>query len=321
MEVLSSLPQVVDPKVLAGRDENAAVYQVSDELAIVQTVDYITPVVDDPYQFGMIAAANSISDIYAMGATPAFALNIVGYPNQSLPLSILQQIMKGGADKAAEAGVAIIGGHSVTDHAPKYGLAVTGFIHPAKLITKKGAQPGDILVLTKPLGIGVITTGIDRKLVSAELSQRVISLMSILNKNASVIMRETGVHACTDVTGFGLLGHLREMLATNGINAVVDSRKVPVIPETEELVREGAVAGGAHNNYRFLRELIDWSPNLSSEIKMILCDPQTSGGLLMAVPPEKKEHLLMALQKDQEVLVAAEIGEIIEGTGKIKVLA
>lgn len=320
MEILKGMPQLTDPNVLAGRDENAAVYKVSDDLAVVQTVDYITPVVDDPYQFGMIAAANAISDIYAMGATPAFALNVLGYPNQSLPLGILQEILKGGTDKAAEAGISIIGGHSVTDHAPKYGLVVTGFVNPKVMISKKGAKPGDALILTKPLGIGVITTAIDRKLVDGEHIDRAIEIMTTLNKQAAVIMQQVGVNACTDVTGFGLLGHLYEMVVASGVDALVHTGKVPVIPETEELIKAGAVAGGTHNNYRYLRELIEWSNNLSNEQKLILCDPQTSGGLLIAVPKEKKQQLIEALSKDAEVPVAVEIGEVLDGTGKIKAI-
>jgi selenide,water dikinase len=306
--------------VLAGREDNAAVYKVSNDLAVVQTVDYITPVVDDPYQYGMIAAANAISDIYAMGATPAFALNIVGYPNQSLPLSILGQILKGGADKAAEAGIAIIGGHSITDHAPKYGLVVTGFVNPSRMISKKGAKPGNALILTKPLGIGVITTGIDRKLVNNELIGRVTKQMTTLNKQAAEIMQEVGVNACTDVTGFGLLGHLREILIASGTGACITASKVPIIPETEELIQAGAVSGGTHNNYRYLRDLVEWDTRLSKEVKLILCDPQTSGGLLIAVPQENKNKLLKALQSKEEVLTAVEIGEVVEGPGQVSVV-
>ncbi|KLU65750.1 selenide, water dikinase [Desulfosporosinus acididurans] len=308
MEVLSSLPKVVDPKVLAGRDENAAVYKISDELAVVQTVDYITPVVDDPYQFGMIAAANSISDIYAMGVKPAFALNIVGYPNQTLPLSILEQILKGGADKSSEAGISIIGGHSVTDHAPKYGLVVTGFAHPEKLITKKGAKPGDALVLTKPLGIGVITTGIDRRLTTPAMEIAVIEEMYRLNRDASEAMVEVGVSACTDVTGFGLLGHLSEMLSSSGVGAKIYNSDVPLITGAIEMAEAGAFSGGAHNNFRYMRDKVTWENSISKEMRMILCDPQTSGGLLIAVDPQKLDTFLNTL--GQKNVDAREIGTI-----------
>lgn len=305
--------------MLAGREDNAAVYRLSGELAIVQTIDYITPVVDDPYQFGAIAAANAFSDIYAMGAKPVIALNLVGFPGQSIPLSILEAILQGGADKAAEAGVSIVGGHSISDHAPKYGLAVTGLVNPAQMVTKKGARPGDALILTKPLGIGVVTTAIDRRLVDRPTEEQVVKLMGLLNRQAAEIMVSLGVNACTDVTGFGLLGHLREMLAASGVGAVVAASRVPLLPETMELLQAGAVSGGTHNNYRFLRDLVSWDPALSREMRLVLCDAQTSGGLLLAVPRERKQRLLAALREAAEVPVAAEIGEIIEEPGVIRV--
>ena len=277
---------------------------------MVQTVDYITPVVDDPYQFGMIAAANAISDIYVMGAKPAFALNIVGYPNQSLPLEILRQILKGGADKAAEAGIPVIGGHSVTDHAPKYGLVVTGFINPAKLITKNGARPGDALVLTKPLGVGVITTGIDRRLATPEMEEAVIEIMCRLNKAAAEAMIEVGVSACTDVTGFGLLGHLWEMLEAGKVGAKINTSGIPLISGAMELAEAGAIAAGAHTNYRYVRERVKWSNSLSKEMRFLLCDPQTSGGLLMAAEKDKLNNLIQSLKnKSVDAWVIGEITE------------
>jgi len=284
-------------------------------------VDYITPVVDDPYHFGMIAAANALSDIYAMGGKPVMALNLIGFPNQSLPLSIMEAIMKGGADKAAEAGVTIVGGHSITDNSPKYGLVATGFLNVRSMITKRGARPGDSLILTKPLGVGVITTGIDHKMVGDDTVNRVVKIMTTLNKRASEIMLAVGVNACTDVTGFGLLGHLREILAASNVGVRITASTVPVIPESEELIQAGAVAGGTHNNYRFLRDMVKWDPSLSKEMRLILCDPQTSGGLLIAVSPENKDRLIMELQEDKEILEAAEIGAIIENPGEISVLA
>ncbi|KJR99909.1 MAG: segregation protein A [Peptococcaceae bacterium BRH_c4a] len=315
------MPPIKDLNVLAGRDDNAAVYKLNDETALVQTVDYITPVVDDPYHFGMIAAANALSDIYAMGGKPVMALNLIGFPNQSLPLSIMEAIMKGGADKAAEAGVTIVGGHSITDNSPKYGLVATGFLNVRSMITKRGARPGDSLILTKPLGVGVITTGIDHKMVGDDTVNRVVKIMTTLNKRASEIMLAVGVNACTDVTGFGLLGHLREILAASNVGVRITASTVPVIPESEELIQAGAVAGGTHNNYRFLRDMVKWDPSLSKEMRLILCDPQTSGGLLIAVSPENKDRLIMELQEDKEILEAAEIGAIIENPGEISVLA
>jgi len=305
--------------VLTGFEENAAIYKINEDLAMVQTVDYITPVVDDPYQFGRIAAANALSDIYAMGGKPVMALNIIGFPSQSLPLSIMEAIMKGGADMAAEAGVTIVGGHSITDHAPKYGLAVTGFVDPRQIITKGGAKPGDSLILTKPLGIGIITTGIDHKLVSEELVERAVNIMVTLNKRAAEIMRDVGINTCTDVTGFGLLGHLREILMASDVGARLSASRIPVIPEAEELILAGAVAGGTHNNYRHLRDIVKWDKSLSREMRLILCDPQTSGGLLMVVPPQDKARLIEALLNEKEVLAVAEIGEITEKSGEISV--
>lgn len=293
---------------------------MSEEQALIQTIDYITPVVDDPYQFGMIAAANALSDIYAMGGKPVIALNLIGFPNQSIPLSIMEAIMQGGADKAAEAGVTIVGGHSITDQAPKYGLAVTGFIDPRLMVTKGGAKPGDALILTKPLGIGVVTTGIDHKLVNKDLMNRVIKIMTVLNKQAAEIMQEIGVNACTDVTGFGLLGHLREILVSSGVGGRIAASAVPVLPETEELIQAGAVAGGTHNNYRFLREIVKWDPSLSKETRIILCDPQTSGGLLMAVPQEHKHKLLHLLKNADSVPCAVEIGQITDQPGQLEVV-
>jgi len=231
----------------------------------------------------------------------------------------MEAIIKGGADKAATAGVTIVGGHSITDSASKYGLAVTGFVEPGKIITKSGAKPGDRLVLTKPLGVGVVTTGIDHKLVREDLVGRVTDIMLTLNRRAAEIMLEVGVSACTDVTGYGLLGHLREIVTASGVGARVEAAGVPVIPETEELVRAGAVPGGTHNNYRYLREAVQWDPALSNEMRLILCDPQTSGGLLMVVPRERKDCLLAALRKDPEVVLAEEIGEIVEEPGVISV--
>ncbi|OAT80728.1 selenide, water dikinase SelD [Desulfotomaculum copahuensis] len=318
--MLSCLPPLKDPRILAGREDNAAVYRLREDQAVIQTVDYITPVVDDPYQFGMIAAANAMSDIYAMGGTPVMALNLVGFPNQSLPLSILEDILRGGADKAAEAGVSIAGGHSVTDHAPKYGMVVTGFVDPRRMVTKRGVREGDALILTKPLGIGAVTTGIDRRLVNGELVEKVVQIMTTLNRRAAEIMMQVGVNACTDVTGFGLLGHLREILTAGRVGARIAAFRVPVIPEAVELIQAGAVAAGTHNNYRYLRDLVRWDDSLSREMKLLLCDPQTSGGLLITVPRERKEQLLAALREDPEVPAVAEIGEVVKGPGEIYVV-
>ncbi len=311
--MLGRLPQFNDPNILVGAEtsDDAAVYRLDSGQAIVQTVDYITPVVDDPYSCGLIAAANSLSDIYAMGATPLFALNIVGFPVGSLSLSILEEILRGGADKVREAGASIIGGHSTDDPEPKYGLVVTGLIDPAKIFKNSTALIGDDLVLTKPLGIGIITTGIKRGKVAQPAIDAAIALMAALNKDASEAMVAVGAHACTDVTGFGLLGHLHEMTAGSKVGARVSLSKVPVLSETWELVQEGICPGGTRRNYESLQGAIVWDPVIRQEAQLILCDAQTSGGLLIAVPKEKSATLLRRLQ-ERQTPASALIGEIIE---------
>jgi selenide,water dikinase len=291
--------------------DDAAVYQLDGGLAIVQTVDYITPVVDDPYSCGQIAAANSLSDIYAMGATPLFALNIVGFPVGSLPLSILEEILRGGADKVREAGASIIGGHSIDDPEPKYGLVVTGLIDPTKIVRNSTAHVGDDLILTKPLGLGIITTGIKREKVEKATIDAAVDLMATLNSGASKAMVEVGVHACTDVTGFGLLGHLHEMTAGAKVGARVFLSKVPVISEAWGLVQSGIYPGGTQRNRESLRGAILWSPEIPEEAQLILCDAQTSGGLLIAVPKDMTAALIQRLQA-HETPASALIGEVIE---------
>ena len=313
-QVLRYLPAPKDANLLVGAStlDDAAVYRVSDDLAIVQTIDFITPVVDDAYSFGAIAAANALSDIYAMGAKPILALNIVGFPARTLPLSMLGEILRGGADKAAEAGVTIVGGHSIDDNEPKYGLAVTGFVHPDKLVSNSTAQPGDALILTKPLGIGIITTGIDRVMVDQRTADHVIEVMSELNRAAANAMVKVGVNACTDITGFGLLGHLHELAQASGVDVEVVLEKVPVLPEAWELVERGVVPDGTLNNHRYLGDYVNWK-ELRREEQLILCDAQTSGGLLIAVSQEKKVALLEDLTSSG--VNAAEIGRTVKGRG------
>jgi selenide,water dikinase len=295
--VLRYLPTPTDPNILNGFHtlDDAAVFRLDEYTALVQTVDYITPIVDDPYTFGAIAAANALSDIYAMGARPIMALNLVGYPVKTLPMSTLGEILRGGAEKVIEAGASLLGGHSIEDHEPKYGLSVSGLVHPDKVITKRGAQPGDLLVLTKPLGIGVITTGIDRQLVDEEIAQEAINWMLLLNREASEVMQTIGVHATTDVTGFGLLGHLREMLSGGGIGARLELSKVPILAAARGLAKQGCVPEGSHNNHRYLADFVEYGASVSPEAELLLCDAQTSGGLLMAVSPGKVDALLALL--------------------------
>ena len=285
----------------------------------MQTVDYITPVVNDPYVFGAVAAANALSDIYAMGATPLFALNLVGFPPHSLPLGLLGEILRGGADKAAEAGVSVLGGHSIEDNEPKYGMCVTGTVHPARLVANTGARPGDALVLTKPLGLGVITTAIDRGMASSTVSGEAIEIMTALNKGAAEAMVQVGVHACTDVTGFGLLGHLRGLAGASDVGARIHAERVPVLAGAWDLARQGVIPAGSRNNRQFATDFVTWGPEVAQETQAILTDAQTSGGLLIAVPGERKAALLAAL-KAVDAPVAAEIGEIVEdGEGRVRV--
>lgn len=310
---MSQLPVITDPNVLIGTKtaDDAAVYRVSDTLAIVQTVDFFTPVVDDPYTFGQITAANSLSDIYAMGATPLFALNIVGFPADTLPLDMLAQILKGGADKAAEAGISIIGGHTVKDAEPKYGLTVTAVIHPDRVISNSGAMPGDRLILTKPLGIGIITTALKQGRISERTLAEVVRIMTILNKGAGEAMVSVGAHACTDVTGFGLLGHLAEMVQGSGVGATIKVANVPVLAEAWPLVKEGIVPSGSRRNLDFLRDRLVTAPGVSEETLLVLADAQTSGGLLIALPANDAERLKEELARKQAPVIA-DIGEIIE---------
>jgi selenide,water dikinase len=312
-QVLRYLPKIDDPNVLVSADtaDDAAVYRIRDDLAIVQTVDYLTPVVDDPFTFGLIAAANSLSDIYAMGARPLFALNIVGFPSKLLPLEILASILKGGAAKAAEAGIGIIGGHTIDDNEPKYGLAVTAVIDPQKVVTNAGARPGDVLVMTKPLGIGIITTAIRGGVVSQETVNRVVEVMSTLNKTAAEVMEAVGVNACTDITGFGFLGHLHEMTRASGVGAAISLGKVPVLSEAWSLVAQGIAPGGTHRNLAYLQNDIIWDQSITREARLVLADAQTSGGLLIAVPGKKTQCLVTSL-KQAGVPVVAVVGEIVD---------
>ena len=298
--------------------DDAAVYRLADDLALVHTVDVFTPVVDDPYHYGAISAANALSDVYAMGGRPILALNIVGFPRSKLPMSVLEEILHGGADKATEAGVIIAGGHSIDDPEPKYGLAVTGIVHPDGVVRNVGARPGDQLVLTKPLGIGVITTGIKQGKTSAAAAEEAIRVMETLNRAGAEAMIETGVHAATDVTGFGLLGHLHEMTSGSRVRARIHYSRVPVLAEATTLVQQGAIAGGTARNYEYLQPKVTFD-GLEEGQRLLLCDAQTSGGLLMAVPADRLESLTAALRR-RGVATAAHIGEITaEGDGRIEV--
>jgi cysteine desulfurase NifS/selenium donor protein len=294
--VLQKLTPVTDKNVLVGTEtsDDATVYKINHETAIVQSLDFFTPIVDDPYDFGAIAAANALSDIYAMGATPLFALNILGFPEDTLPLSVLEQILKGAQDKAAEAGIPILGGHTIEDPEPKYGMVVSGIVHPAKIIKNKGAQPGDMLVLTKPLGTGILSTAIKRGMVTEEKRKEVTMIMAQLNKTAGETIMAYNVHACTDVTGFGLLGHLSEMSIASKCNVNIYYEKIPFIDGVKNLATAGIIPGGTYNNLDFVTGRVDFG-NMSRTGKLMLCDAQTSGGLLISIPENQTEKLVREL--------------------------
>jgi selenide,water dikinase len=311
--VLSHLPKQNDPNILVGFNsvDDAGVYKIREDLAIVHTVDFFPPIVDDPYDFGAIAAANSLSDIYAMGAKPNSALNIVGYPAKEVPLWALDEILRGGAEKALEADVAIIGGHTIKTKEPIYGLAVVGTIHPQRIISNAGAKPGDSLILTKPLGTGIITTAIKKGLVDEDVIVKVVKIMASLNRYASESMLEVGINACTDVTGFGLLGHLCEMVGSSKVGARIYVSKVPMIEPVRKLAKEKVVPGGTLSNLRYAGKKVDWDRKTTDEEKLILSDAQTSGGLLISVPKERETKLISSLLS-KGVADSAVIGEIIE---------
>ena len=305
---MSYLPKQNVPGLLSGLDDDAATYSIDENLAIVQTLDFITPVVNDPYSFGAIAAANAISDIYAMGAKPIFALNIVSFPIKTMPMETLGAILAGGASKAAEAGFSIVGGHSVDDASPKYGLSVTGLVHPQKLIRKSGALVGDALILTKPLGTGILATGIDSGIVGDEVEASLTAVMLELNLKAAQVMQLFPVHACTDVSGFGLLGHLKEMLNPD-LSALLDYDKLPILPQVWDILKYGGVSGGTHSNARYLGGQVQWEEKITLFEQMVLFDAQTSGGLLMAVPAEVANSMISELTR-AKTLAANIIGYI-----------
>lgn len=293
--------------------DDAAVYRVSDDLAIVLTVDFFTPVVDDAYEFGRIAVTNALSDVYAMGARPVLALNLVAYPARSRPLDKLEEILRGGSDQARAAGVSIAGGHSIDDPEPKYGLCVMGVVNPNAVLTNAGAKVGDKLIFTKPIGTGVITTAIKHGTAPPEVIAQAIRVMTTLNGPASEAAIEVGVNACTDVTGFGLLGHLHEMVAASGVGARIRLLDVPLIGGVRELLALDEAPGGTYSNRDHLNadRAVAWSPDLSEEDQLALCDAQTAGGLLLSVPADRADALKSALLA-RGALSAAEIGEIVE---------
>ena len=296
----------------AATADDAAVYRIAHDRALVATVDFFTPIVDDPFDFGRIAAANALSDIYAMGARPLFALNLVAFPRDLLPSGALEHILRGGSDIALQAGVAIIGGHSIDDREPKYGLCVLGEVHPERIVRNTGAQPGDVLILTKPIGTGVVATAIKAGTASANAIAHATASMITLNRSAAEAMLRVGVSAATDVTGFGLLGHLSSMLRASGVSARIQARKVPLLPDAWQLVEQGHVPGGTKRNRADIAAYATWDKALPEPLQILLCDAQTSGGLLIATPRENAERLLNELNA-AETPAAARIGDVIAG--------
>jgi selenide,water dikinase len=312
--IVAGLPRPTDPRVLVAADtaDDAGVVVLSEDIAIVQTADFFTPIVDDPYAFGRIAATNALSDVYAMGGTPVCALNLVAYPLETLGADVLREILRGGADAVAAAGASIVGGHSIDDPEPKYGLAVTGTVHPDRVLTNSGGRAGDALVLTKPLGAGAVATAIKRGLADGELVERAIEVMTTLNAAAAEQARAAGAHALTDVTGFGLLGHLHELAEASGLAAVLDAAAVPAIDGVLELLAdERALAGGSKRNRADAEDWTTFLDDVPEPRRRLCCDAMTSGGLLAAVAPERASEI------DGWV-----VGRLVEGApGTISVLA
>ena len=299
-----------DPNLIVGLDraDDAGVYKITENIALIQTVDFFTPIVDDPYWFGQIAAANALSDVYAIVGVPKTAMHLIAFPNKEMDISVLRSILEGGLDKMKEADVVLVGGHSVEDSELKYGLSVTGIIHPDRVLTKKNLKSGDRLILTKPLGTGIINTAIKGGLASPEVIESVTRLMAALNRDAAEIMEAFPVHACTDITGFGLLGHMAEMVVDSGLGLQITSAHVPFIKEALDYAAMGLVPAGTYNNRKFREMMVDMAPSVNPVMQDVLFDPQTSGGLLICVSPENAE----ALEKELKGMTdTAIIGEVI----------
>ena len=316
-EILKYLPLPKDPNILVDIDthDDAGVYRVNDDIALVLTTDFFPPVCSDPYEFGQIAAANSISDVYAMGGDPVLALNIMMFPAAKLPMEAYAEILKGGFDKATEAGVRIIGGHTIDDFPPKYGLAVVGYIHPEKIITNAGVRHGDSLILTKPIGTGVILAGHRLGMVSQDDLEKAKSLMKLLNKTGAEIMKKHNIRGATDVTGFGLAGHALKMARASNVSIKIQMKEVPLIGDSYRLIDEGCIPGASFRNLDYAEKDIDFATNLDYNLKMLAFDAQTSGGLLFSAPAEKVENILEDL-KNTGLTESKVIGSAIEFGGK-----
>jgi selenide,water dikinase len=314
-QVLGQLPDIIDKNVLVGSKnaDDAGVYKINDDTAIVLTTDFFTPIVDDPYWFGAIAAANSLSDVWAMGAKPVVALNIAMFPSQPEFFPSLKQIMQGGIDKMTEAGVSIIGGHTIRDKEPKYGYAVMGIVHPERILDNTKARPGDALILTKKIGTGVISTGIKAGRCSGQTIDEFTRSMAALNRKAGEIMLEIGVSTATDITGFGLIGHLHEVLSASGCSAELSAGSVPYFAEAVNLAGAGIMPGGTIANRKIFEEHVRWVEDVPEVERMLMNDAQTSGGMLIFVPGDRREKLISSLEK--EGVLAAYIGDIDSASG------
>lgn len=321
MRLLPAPP--ADPNVLVGlaASDDAGVYKLTDNLALVQSIDFFTPIVDDPYDYGRIAAANALSDLYAMGARPVTALNVVAFPIGTLGATVLVAILRGGAEMVAAAGAVLIGGHSIDDAEPKYGLVVTGLVDPQDLWTNGGARPGDALILTKPIGVGAITTGIKRGVVAADVADQAVRCMAQLNDGAARAGARVGVHSCTDVSGFGLLGHVAEMARASGVGIEIFSGAVPVLPGAAALVAADVCPGGTRTNLRDVAGSVNFAAGIAAAEQLLLADAVTSGGLLFALPQAKAAALQRELERES-TLAAAVIGRVTAGPpGQIAVTA
>ena len=314
------MPPISHPNLIVGMEhgEDAGVYKLSDDLAIIQTVDFFTPIVDDPFTFGQVAAVNALSDVYAMGGRPLTAMNIICFPVRKMDLSILQQVLLGGLNKMQEAGVVLVGGHSVEDDELKYGLSVTGVIHPDRVLLNRGARPGDRLILTKPLGTGIVSTAVKGGVADDALLAGAVACMTTLNRAAAELVAQTpGIHACTDITGFGLVGHAAEMIENSDVSIRIRTADVPFFPGIRELVESGIVPAGLYRNRDFRAGIVDPAPGCPSWLVDILFDPQTAGGLFVALAPEQADGLVRTM-RSRGLEQAAVVGEVLaEPKGRI----
>lgn len=317
-EILAKLPKVEHPNLMVGIEthDDAGVYKLNDQTALIYTTDFFPPVCSDGYEFGQIAAANALSDVYAMGGTPLLVLNLMMFAASRIPTEVFSAILQGGYDKVAEAGALILGGHTIEDHPPKYGLAVVGTVHPDRLITNSGVRAGDQLILTKPLGSGVILAGQRSGMTDRATVQKALDYMKLLNKSGAVVMQQFDLKGATDITGFGLLGHAMRMADASGVTLRIDSARLPHFPEALALLEEGCIPGAAFRNLEFVKASTTFGASLTYERKMLCCDAQTSGGLLMAVPAEKADEVVAVLKTKAGLSDSMVIGEALPRSKK-----